>query len=255
MIINMTSGGVVPERILDAQTITPSTEDQVIEEGTYLREPIIILGDEDFIPENIPADTNLFGLQGTRPPDHGLNVWERGNYGGNRPYSIRFQFISQIGTGDANKIQVIPTGIGIEEVTLSMLANFYLFGNQSSGDKAYFNSNGTQITRYHDNVYVSNGTCSYNPSTGILTTQHVVLQDASVATNTLTGELPPEYITQDFIVSDNPAAYPSNGQKGEYYYKLLASVSSANVMSLTNDALDTVQQDYRNRVETEVSNA
>lgn len=65
MIINMTSGGVMPDRILDAQTITPGTKDQIIEEGTYLRGPLTILGDADLIPENIKENEEIFGKVGT----------------------------------------------------------------------------------------------------------------------------------------------------------------------------------------------
>lgn len=65
MIINMTSGGVVPERILDAQTITPGKENQVIEEETFLRGALTVLGDEDLTPENIRNGVELFGVSGT----------------------------------------------------------------------------------------------------------------------------------------------------------------------------------------------
>lgn len=64
MIINMTSGGVVPERIIDEETITPGTENVVLEEGTYLRGPLTILGDEDLIPENIIKGKEIFGVIG-----------------------------------------------------------------------------------------------------------------------------------------------------------------------------------------------
>ena len=75
MIINMQSGGVVPERILDAQTITPSTENQVIAAGSYLRGALTVLGDADLIPANIKEGVNIFGVDGT--PQIGLNVWRK----------------------------------------------------------------------------------------------------------------------------------------------------------------------------------
>lgn len=64
MIINMQSGGVIPERILDAQNITPSTEDQVITEGTYLRGKLTVAGDPDLIAENIAYGKDIFGIIG-----------------------------------------------------------------------------------------------------------------------------------------------------------------------------------------------
>lgn len=68
MIINMQSGGVVPERIIDAQTITPSTENQVIEEETFLRGALTILGDSDLLPGNIVNGKNIFGVEGSYNP-------------------------------------------------------------------------------------------------------------------------------------------------------------------------------------------
>lgn len=65
MIINMQSGGVVPERIIDAQTIIPGIADQVMAAGTYLRGAQTIKGDADLIPGNIKDGVNLFGVLGT----------------------------------------------------------------------------------------------------------------------------------------------------------------------------------------------
>ena len=61
--------------------------------------------------------------------------------------------------------------------------------------------------------------------------------------------------TVGYVVSDEPDAYPNGSVDGDYYYELLAQVASANVMSLSDNAVATVQQDYRNTIETEVSNA
>ena len=59
-----------------------------------------------------------------------------------------------------------------------------------------------------------------------------------------------------FAVDDDPSAYPNGAVHTDgYYYELLGSISSANVMSLSDNAVATVQQDYRNTIETEVSNA
>lgn len=65
MIINMQSGGVVPERIIDAQTITPGTSNKTLTAGTYLRGAQTILGDADLTPENIKNGVDIFGVMGT----------------------------------------------------------------------------------------------------------------------------------------------------------------------------------------------
>lgn len=62
--------------------------------------------------------------------------------------------------------------------------------------------------------------------------------------------------TLGFVVDDDPTAYPDGAAHTDgYYYELLGQVLSANVMSLSDTALATVQQDYRDTVESEVSNA
>ena len=59
-----------------------------------------------------------------------------------------------------------------------------------------------------------------------------------------------------FVVSDDTSAYPDGAvHTDDYYYELLGQVTSANVMSLSDNAVATVQQDYRDTIETEVSNA
>ena len=61
--------------------------------------------------------------------------------------------------------------------------------------------------------------------------------------------------TVNFVVNDDSAAYPNGALHTDgYYYELLGQVTSANVMSLSDNALATVQQDYRDTIETEVSN-
>ena len=57
-------GGVVPKVNLDATTITPGTENQVINAGTYLKGDLTVLGDEDLIPANIKEGKNIFGVVG-----------------------------------------------------------------------------------------------------------------------------------------------------------------------------------------------
>ena len=59
-----------------------------------------------------------------------------------------------------------------------------------------------------------------------------------------------------FVVDDDISAYPNGAVHTDgYYYELLAQVTSANAASLSDTALMTVQQDYRDTIETEVSNA
>ena len=60
---------------------------------------------------------------------------------------------------------------------------------------------------------------------------------------------------KDYVVDNDPSAYPNGGAKDGYYYELLGSVSSANVASLSDNILLAVQADYRNQIVSEVSEA
>lgn len=55
-----------PQDVIPAQTITPGTEDQVIPAYHYLTGKQTIKGDPNLLPENIPEDVTLFGVQGNR---------------------------------------------------------------------------------------------------------------------------------------------------------------------------------------------
>lgn len=52
--------------VIPAQTITPGTEDQEIPAYRYLTGKQTIKGDPNLLPENIPEDVVLFGVQGER---------------------------------------------------------------------------------------------------------------------------------------------------------------------------------------------
>lgn len=59
---------------------------------------------------------------------------------------------------------------------------------------------------------------------------------------------------ESFAVADDPNAYPNGAVHTDgYYYELLASVPSTNAMSLSDNALAAVQQDYRQQIITEVN--
>lgn len=59
---------------------------------------------------------------------------------------------------------------------------------------------------------------------------------------------------KDYVVDDDPNAYPNGAVHTDgYYYELLASIPSTNAMSLSDNALAAVQQDYRQQIITEVN--
>lgn len=251
MIINMQSGGVVPERILDAQTITPSTVNQVFEEGTYFRGALTILGDADLLAKNIPEDVNLFGIQGTRPSNFGANVWSRHDKKPNQTVALSVTFVNsgfQISTGN--------TDFTHADVTNEILDGLRVILKYDTSTYMYFDfyANGTYKLTYNDgSTTIKNYT--YNQSTGII--GGIGYTPGSWSISGVSGNnrsIP--YTTYGYIVSNDSTAYPSNGTHTDgYYYELLAQVSSTNAASLSDTALMTVQQDYRDTLEEEVSNA
>lgn len=66
MILNQGGGGIVPKKTIDETTITPGTTDHVIDAQTYLRGKVTIEGEPNLVPENIPVDTSIFGVAGTK---------------------------------------------------------------------------------------------------------------------------------------------------------------------------------------------
>lgn len=137
MIINMQSGGVVPERILDAQTITPGTEDQTIEELSFLRGKLTVKGDADLKAENIRKGVELFGVNGSFEHEEDPNLI---------PGNIRkdVEILGVKGTMSANEVTEksgsytptsygdfktnIPHGMG-EKPTYAGVTEMYLSAN------------------------------------------------------------------------------------------------------------------------------
>ena len=263
MIINMQSGGVVPERIIDEQTITPGTADQVISAGTYLRGDLTIAGDTNLIPENIKDGENVFGVVGILPPNYGLNVWTKKRFYTKYPHSLsNLDYYIYVDTSvsdysklyfDLKNLPVFPTDIydflnGFkiydQENALRYTLEYVdgvMYANRSRGVTATITVSGTRVY-----IQMSKRPTSWGGSYG-----HIRYDGEKILyEDNVVGE------TVGFVVSDDASSYPDGAvHTNGYYYELLGQVTSANVMSLSDNALATVQQDYRDTIETEVSNA
>ena len=244
MIINMTSGGVMPSRIIDEQVIIPGKENVMFEEGTYLRGSLTILGDPDLDEENIKDGINIFGKQGT-PGGFGKCVWQRGNYTPSRSEDIYFQYV------DDDTVKLNKAGI-----PLSSLIGMNI---EQAGTYMYIKiHSATQLAKYQGGSLKELYEFTYDESTGVLSADLPYLNGF-----TSSGEHPSKtlYYSEIFdvlthAVHDNPSKYPDNGWHTDgLYYRLLAAVSSANVASLSDYTVAAVQQDYRDTIEEEVSNA
>lgn len=256
MILNMGGGGVVPKVNMDATTIIPGTVDQVIPLGTYLRGDVTVLGDANLIAENIPDDVTLFGIRGTRPDNVGNAVWKKShkarmenvttndNYslfydhgimGGSYSVSITYSnsyTLSEDGT--YTLVSPVSNTISMtnDSQRKSIIGKYMIYDNKDGKD-----TSGKNLLK----VITINGAYS---SAGV-----TYLACVCEMHSTYIGD-----VDISFVVDNSVSKYPSSGTHTDgYYYSLLAQTDSANVMSLSNDALATVQGDYREQIENEVS--
>ena len=200
----------------------------------------------------------------------GLNVWQKyDNYTPAKTMGVSFKGIT--GTPSDEMIQLngfklsVSEGFTLEDLTLDMLVghipvNYYV--NQNRRVKII--STTQYQEQYYDETYrkwsdMGNNPYTYNKGNGTITLGGYVYMHTGAAItyhnlNVTFPEVKGNLI--GFVTSDDPSAYPDGAVHTDgYYYELFGQVTSANVMSLSDNAVATVQQDYRNTIETEVSNA
>lgn len=175
----------------------------------------------------------------------GKCVWQRGNYTPARTETVYFQYVNE------DTVKLNKPGIPIESLIGMRI--------EQAGDYQYIKiQNATQLTKYQGGSLVGTYGYTYNESTGVLNSDLPYLEGF-----TSTGEHPSKNIYYSEIfdilthaVHNDMTKYPNDGWGADgLYYRLLAAVSSANVAGLSDYAVAAVQQDYRDAIETEVSNA
>ena len=204
----------------------------------------------------------------------GTNVWNKyASYTPAKTLKINFNVVqTSPGYSDKNLyLDVVVTNGTTADSTLNDLLNHTIISwknyDYTISAKITSVSSATQATGsiLGNGGYTYSATFYYDQSTGrlrIYSNDGYTLFDEvfyatgytvnakTVTRSAVLGEL------LGYIVSDDSSEYPNGGTDGDgFYYTLLGHVDSANVMSLSNDALENVQQDYRNQIETEVSNA
>lgn len=178
----------------------------------------------------------------------GANVWQRGNYTPPSSATYKFSFI------DTKNVQLNATGVPISD-----LIGMKIQQSVNQPTQNYFIiTNATTITRYSAGSASSTASLTYNQSTGKLTMGgSLSFFDPSAgvfAMGSKTVSKAEVFDILDYVVDDDASAYPNNALHTDgLYYRLLAQVASANVMSLSDEAVATVQDDYRTQVEGEVS--
>ena len=244
-------GGVVPKYNRDAEIITPGTSDQVIPVGTYLRGTLTILGDSDLVPEKLPEDVNLFGVQGAREINSGIYAWTKNTYIPEEP--LTNPSFTAIASGDSKIITIYSKSFDYAKI-----GNYVDFFDGF----AYGNNNYFRFAKENGVLYFYSGTDKYKVSS-FSTSSNKFTLDGYLSTYTnFDGTFTPSGSKSypackneliGYVVSNDVSDYPENGILNGYWYELLAQVSSANVMSLSDDALATVQSDYRDTIVQEVS--
>lgn len=59
---------------------------------------------------------------------------------------------------------------------------------------------------------------------------------------------------KDYVVSNNPNAYPDKGVKGDYYYELLGSVPTATVYGITSELTNSIKDNAIAEVQEVITN-
>ena len=255
MIINMQSGGVVPERILDAQTITPSTENQVIAAGSYLRGVLTVLGDADLIPANIKEGVNIFGVDGT--PQIGLNVWRKSEIVTPQISVVNPSITFYDKDSDYYKWKFTANNFNLSQAVNSNNWKTFFDGFKAD-DNIYLEYKSYSLYAMVKNMYAQS-----IDSYGATDATHGYFERTDWSSrNNYTYTYPGTKIIQNgvftpvgFIVHNNSNAYPNGGEKDGYWYELIGQVTAANTLSLSENTIKTIQADYRDQIETEVSNA
>lgn len=230
MILNMGGSGVVPKVNLDETTITPGTTNRVIDEGTYLKGALTILGDADLVPANIKKGINIFGVQGTCKPNYGTCVWKKleeeiQSVSG----TLSVQFVMQI-TGepydDNSFIITLPNNIPNfvlkesdfynwmmwSEPVETVKCRLYFYSNNELDFAIYDTSTQTLTTKGKGSWHVTNGklkiTGSGNSLEGYYNFNVSKLVSRDISSLTTIG----------YVVSDDSSEYPSNGKHTDGYY-------------------------------------
>ena len=172
-------------------------------------------------------------------------VWQRGNYTPARSENIYFQYV------DDETVKRNKTG-----VPLSTLIGMTIM--QVSSQLSIKIHSATQIAYYRGGSLDELYTYTYNGTTGVLHSDLPYLGGfvSTYEYPTKTLYYPEIFDILTHAVHNDITKYPNDGWGADgLYYRLFAAVSSANVARLSDYAVAAVQQDYRDAIETEVSNA
>lgn len=252
------SGVIVHPTPSQEKTVIPTADGfKVSPETGKLLSAVFVDGDIDLVAGNIKQGVNIFGVDGSFDNSHGAYVWSKSEV--MQPeISYTNPAISVKTVQSGKNITITSSEIDFTKIPTADLKNF--FNGFTNGTQYFYLSGSVLVFQINSGYYQSIESITVNSANSVTMVMSSGF-DGYGTTYTLSysGKKTVQELsvnTIGFVVSNDSSDYPSAGEHTDgYYYELIGSVSSTNIMSLSDNALMTVQQDYRNTIETEVSNA
>ena len=238
------------------------TVEDVIPEVTAQTPVITQIAENLGVTITTPSGTNKQILQGNNAnllniknnaKKEGLNVWKKSIYAPevtitNPSFKATTKYDKNIVISDENFDLTKVTDYKKFFVNFKVSSSCYFDTyNSYTGQLGwYFNGSNAPIKSFEPTnkrlVLETNASSPYSNFTGTFTFSGTKTFPAGA------GEL------LGFVVDDDPSAYPNGAVHTDgYYYELLGQATSANVMNLSDNAVMTVQSDYREQIVSEVS--
>lgn len=230
---------------LDAQTIRPSSEDQIISAGVFLSGDQTISGDENLIAGNIKEGVSIFGVTGIYAGDGIQYTW--GKYNASQELvetTVTNQTISYYNPSGTDLSNYNWDTVKYAD-SYEIANNSISLVNPSSLTVSDTSDNSVLLGKYIQTGY--NNKFYFIPSNASIThatdaSPYIHSEYMRVSSATL---LTIEYVKKDFvenITSEDSAAYPEDGVQDGYWYVYVGSNDDSMVVksgTTTSNVIDT----------------
>ena len=139
----------------------------------------------------------------------------------------------------------ITNTLTTESVNFKLVENFqeFLDGVKAVGDSSvYFINRSDGLSFVKDDAYygvfdltvVSENTITFETGGSALTDKQMAFEGKKIVQSVITNPI-------GFVIGNNPEQYPTDGEKGGYWYELIGQITSTNALSLTDDVTNLVK--------------
>lgn len=139
----------------------------------------------------------------------------------------------------------ITNTLTTESVNFKLVENFkeFLDGVKVVGDNSiYFENYNNSLTLYkggahyfvEDLTVASENTITFVTGGSPLPDKQMAFEGKKVVQSMITSPI-------GFVIGNNPEQYPTDGEKGGYWYELIGQITSTNALSLTDDVTNLVK--------------